>query len=62
MFKANFVITNDKLSYYIMHKHLIIDSEVFAKEFDMDANLPKLIASSFLDYNKDLTISILFPY
>ena len=42
MFYANLGSTNDKVSCYVMHKHLIIDVRLLAKEFEMDASLPKL--------------------
>ena len=62
IFNANLDATNDKLSCYVIHKHLVIDSEIFIKEFDMDPNPQKLIAASPPNYNKDLAINFLFPY
>ena len=62
MFNANLATTNDKLLCYVMHKHLVIDFKVFAKKFNMDPNPLKLTATSFLDYNKNLTINLLFSH
>ena len=62
MFGANFVANNDKLSSYVMHKHLIIYFKIFAKEFDIDHNPLKLIGRSLYTYTKDLTINLLFTY
>ena len=44
-----------------MHKHVVIDFDIFAKEFDMDLAPPKLIAGSFLAYKKELAIIFHFP-
>ena len=41
MFYANLWLIDDKVSYYVMHKPLIIDAELLAKEFKMDASSPK---------------------
>ena len=46
----------------MMHKHLIIDFDILAKEFEIDASLPKAKARSFLEYRKELVIEMLFPY
>ena len=62
MFYANLRSANDKVSCYVMHKHLIIDTELLAKEFKMGVFPPKLQAGSFLNYKKELTIDMLFPY
>ena len=42
MFYANLGAADDKVSHYIMHKHLVIDAELLAKEFEMDASPLKL--------------------
>ena len=42
MFYVNLRAVNDKMSCYIMRKHLIIDVELLAKEFEMDVSPPKL--------------------
>ena len=62
MFNANLATINDKLSCYMMHKHLIINLDVLAKEFEMDISSPKLIVGSFPSYRKELAIDMLFPY
>ena len=62
MFYANLGSTNDKVSYYIMHKHIIIDCKMLAKEFEIDVCPPKLTTGSFLDYKKELAIKMLFYY
>ena len=62
MFYVHLELSNDKVSYYVMHKHLIIDAELLAKEFEMDVSPLKLQVWSFLDYRKELAIDILFPY
>ena len=49
MFNANLVITDDKLSCYVMHKHMIIDSNIFAKAFDMGPSPLKLTTTSLPD-------------
>ena len=36
MLNANMATIDDELSCYVMHKHMIIDFDIFAKEFDMD--------------------------
>ena len=59
---ANLSSVDDKVSCYIMHKHLIINVESLAKEFEMDTSSPKLTARSFLDYRKEMAIGMLFPY
>ena len=50
MFYANLGATNDKVSCHIMHKHNIIDANILAKEFEMDASPAKLTYGSFSDY------------
>ena len=62
IFSANLVVVDDKLSYYVMHKYLVIDSKVFGKEFDMDLTPLKLTVRFFPNYSKDLGINLLFPY
>ena len=62
MFSVNLAIVDDRLSCYIMQKHIVINSEIFTKEFDVDLSLPKLTVGSFLTCTKDLSIDILFPY
>ena len=42
MFYANLGLFNDKVSCYVMYKHLIIDAKLIAKEFEIDASPPKL--------------------
>ena len=42
MFYENLGLINDKVSCYVMHKHMIIDAELLAKEFKMDASPLKL--------------------
>ena len=62
MFYVNLGLANDKVSCYVMHKHMIIDVKLLAKEFQMDAFLPKLQSGSFPDYKKELAIDMLFRY
>ena len=62
MFYANLGLVDDKVSYYVMHKHIILDSEMLVKEFEMDASPLKLTAGSFPDYRKELALEMLFPY
>ena len=62
MFYANLRATGDKLSCYVMHKHLVIDSNTLAWEFKMAASPPKLSAGDFPEYMKEWAIGILFPY
>ena len=62
MFYANLGAIDDKVSCYIMHKHLIIDVDLLAKEFTMGASLLKLQVGSFLNYKKELVIDIFFSY
>ena len=62
MFYANLGATNDKLSCYIMHKHLIINYDVLTEEFEMDASPFKLAVGDFLDYTKEKAIDMLFPF
>ena len=47
MYHANLGVADDKLSCYVMHKHLVIDFDVIAKEFKMDASPPKLMVGDF---------------
>ena len=62
MFYVNLGFVDDKVSCYVMHKHVIIDVKLLAKEFEMDVPLLKLQAQSFLNYKKELAIDMLFPY
>ena len=62
MFYANLGLANDKVSCYAMHKHLIINAELLAKELEMDASPSEVQAGSFLDYRKELAIDMFFPY
>ena len=62
MFYANLGLANDKVSCYIMYKHLITDVESLTKEFEMEASFLKLIATSFPNYKKEMTIDMFFPY
>ena len=41
MFYANLGAADDKVSCYIMHKHLIIDAKLLAKEFKIHASPPQ---------------------
>ena len=45
-----------------MHKHLIIDAELLAKEFEIDPSPPMLVIGSFPNYRKEKSIDMLFPY
>ena len=62
MFYTNLGAVDDKVSCYVMYKHLIIDSDVLAKVFKMDASPPKLTLGSFPSNIKELAIDMLFPY
>ena len=62
MFNANLAIIDDEPSCYVMHKHMVIDFDIFEKEFDMDPSLQKLTTASIPDYHKDLAINLLFSY
>ena len=62
MFSENLATTENKLSCNVMHKLMIINSEIFPKEFDIDPRPLKLITRSFPAYTKDSTIDFLFPY
>ena len=62
MFYANLGVVNDKVSCYVLHKHIIIYANTLVKEFKMDTSPPKLIGWSFPNYQKDLAIDMLFPY
>ena len=42
MLYANLGSTDDKVSCYIVHKHLIIDVKLLAKEFEKNVSPPKL--------------------
>ena len=44
-----------------MHRHIIINFDMLAKEFKIDASPPKLIAGSFTNYRNEMTIDMLFP-
>ena len=61
MFYANLRLTDDKVSYYVMHKHMIIDVKLLAKEFETNASPPKFKARSFPYYKKEFSIDTLFP-
>ena len=62
IFSANLTTINDKLSYYVMHKHMVIDSKVIVTKFEMDYGPPKLIIGSFPIYYNELAIRLLFPH
>ena len=62
MIYANLGLIDDKVSCYVMHKYLIIDVELLAKEFEMDASPPQLIIRSLPNYKKKMAIDILFHY
>ena len=62
MFYANLGAYNDKVSCYVMYKHLIIDVDLLGKELEMDASRFKQTVGSFLDYRKELAIDMLFLY
>ena len=53
MFYANLGLVDDKVNCYNIHKHLIINAELLAKECKIDASPLKLQAESFLDYKKE---------
>ena len=38
MFYANLGVANDKVGFYVMHKHLIIGTKLLANEFEMDTS------------------------
>ena len=59
---ANLRSNDDKASCYVMHRHMVIDVELLAKEFKMDTSPLKLQVGSFLNYKKELAIAMLFPY
>ena len=61
MFYANLGSVDDNVSCYVMHKHMIIDSELLAKELKMDASPLKLQARCFPDYRKELALICFFP-
>ena len=44
MFNVNLKAIVDKLSCYVIHKDIFINSNVFTKEFDMNPSPPMLIA------------------
>ena len=48
MFYANLGAIDHKVSYYVMHKHIIIDVDTLAKEFEMDTSPVKLMLDPFL--------------
>ena len=62
MFYASLGSTNDKVCCYVLHKDIIIDSDMLTNEFEMNASPPKLIAGSFFDYKKEMVIDMLFHY
>ena len=62
IFYANLGVVDDKLSCYVMHRHVIIDFDVLAKDSEMDATLPKLAPGDFPDFTKDKAIDMLFPF
>ena len=62
MFYASLRLADNKVSCYIMYKHLIIDVKLLAKDFEMVASPLKLQARSFPDYKRELAIDMLFPY
>ena len=45
-----------------MHKHLTIDVNLLANEFEMDTSPPKLTTRTFLNYKKEMGIDMLFSY
>ena len=57
MFSTHLATKDDKLSCYVIHKHLVTGSKVLAKEFDIDVTPPKLTIGSFPNYTKDLPIN-----
>ena len=61
MFSVNLVVTNDKLSCHVMQKHMIINLDIFPKEFEMDPSLSKLTVGSFPSFKKEFSIDLLFP-
>ena len=60
MFYANLGSTDNKVSCYVMHKHIIIDFNILAIEFEMDVSPFKLIVGSFPDYKKEIAINMFF--
>ena len=62
MFYGKLTIANDRLSCYLMQKHLVIDFESFVAKFDINTSLPKSIVRSFSERKKHLTINMLFLY
>ena len=62
MYSENLRATDNKLSCYVMHKHIVKDSKFFVNEFIMDPTSPMLTMGSFLIYRKKLAIDLLFPY
>ena len=42
MFYVDLRLADDEVSCYVMHKHMIIDAKLLAKEFEMDASPPKI--------------------
>ena len=45
---ANFIVTDDKVSCYVMHKHVVIDYDVFTNDFGMDSSQQSLVQDHFL--------------
>ena len=60
MLYTNLGFANDKISCYVMHKHIIINCETFANEFDINPFPPKLIVGPFPEFNKNEPLKILF--
>ena len=50
MFYANLEAVDDKVSCYVMHKYIVIDSNVLGREFEMHPSPPKLQAKDFPYY------------
>ena len=61
MFYVNLGATNDKVSCYVMLKHLIIDVDTLAKKFKIDSSPPKLMARSFLSIKMNWLLKCCFP-
>ena len=62
MLYTNLGFANDKTSCCVMHKHIIINCETFANEFDIDPSLQNLSARFFPNYSRNQAIYMLFPY
>ena len=61
MFYTNLGSTNDKVNFYVVHKHMIIDYEMLAKEFEIDALPPKLMLDAFLIIRRSWPLTCFFP-